>query len=72
MGIKVKNRRKIVFGEFNETEIGATCLSFLIDLEKTVDALGNALYEPEYFPGIIYLTQRPKSKIMLFGSGKLV
>jgi transcription initiation factor TFIID TATA-box-binding protein len=42
-----------------------------INLEDIAMRLGNLIYEPEQFPGIIY---RPgeKSRILLFASGKLV
>ena len=44
-----------------------------IDLNKLYGMLGNAMFEPEQFPGIIhYLPNHPNVSILLFQSGKCV
>jgi len=47
-------------------------LSSKIDLEGAADILGNIMYEPEMFPGLIYRMVEPKVVILLFTSGKIV
>ena len=43
-----------------------------VDLEKAVSTLGNAMYEPDQFPGLIYRMGEPKVVILIFASGNLV
>ncbi len=43
-----------------------------IDLEKAILILENSMYEPEQFPGLIYRLRKPKTVVLIFGSGKIV
>ena len=43
-----------------------------IDLEKAVYHLGRTMYEPEQFPGLIYMMGEPRVVILVFASGKIV
>ena len=43
-----------------------------VDLEMTADIMGNVMYEPEMFPGLIYRMQEPKVVLLIFASGKIV
>ncbi|MFB0523113.1 MAG: TATA-box-binding protein, partial [Candidatus Bathyarchaeia archaeon] len=44
----------------------------MIDLENTAYKLGQTMYEPEQFPGLIHRMDDPKAVILIFRSGKLV
>ena len=43
-----------------------------IDLEKATYCLGKVIYEPEQFPGAIYLMEKPRVVFLLFPNGKIV
>jgi transcription initiation factor TFIID TATA-box-binding protein len=43
-----------------------------IDLEMAADLLGNVMYEPEQFPGLIYRMEEPSIALLVFASGKVV
>jgi transcription initiation factor TFIID TATA-box-binding protein len=43
-----------------------------VDLERTSVALRRTMYEPEQFPGLIYMMDEPKVVILVFASGSLV
>jgi transcription initiation factor TFIID TATA-box-binding protein len=43
-----------------------------LDLEIVSRLLPTAKYNPEQFPGVIYHTRKPKSSMLIFGSGKIV
>lgn len=43
-----------------------------IDLEMAADVIGNVMYEPAMFPGLIYRMEDPKVVFLLFASGKIV
>lgn len=43
-----------------------------VDLETAADILGNVMYEPEQFPGMIFRLKRPKTVLLVFASGKVV
>ena len=42
------------------------------DLNSIANSIGNAEYNPELFPGLIYKTDAPNTVILLFNSGKIV
>ena len=52
--------------------VASASLGGTIDLERAAFELGNTMYEPEQFPGLIYRMDDPKVVILLFASGKLV
>lgn len=41
-----------------------------IDLETLSEKIQNSMYDPEYFPGLIYKT--PRATVLLFSTGKMV
>ena len=43
-----------------------------LDLEIVSRVLPTAKYNPGEFPGVIYHTRKPKSSMLIFGSGKIV
>jgi len=43
-----------------------------IDLEMAADVIGNVMYEPEQFPGLIIRMEKPKVVLLFFASGKIV
>ena len=43
-----------------------------IDLEMAADVIGNVMYEPEQFPGLIIRMEKPKVVLLVFASGKIV
>jgi transcription initiation factor TFIID TATA-box-binding protein len=64
---------RIVFGEQVQGYIVASSsLDKRIDLEEASAMLGNAIFEPDQFPFVIYRINNPKVIIHLFASGKLV
>jgi len=52
--------------------VASASLGGKVDLEKTVVALRKTMYEPEQFPGLIYMMAEPKVVILVFASGSLV
>jgi transcription initiation factor TFIID TATA-box-binding protein len=44
----------------------------LVDLERSVYALGSSMYEPEQFPGLIHRVGNPKVVFLIFSSGRIV
>ncbi|MCW3990616.1 MAG: TATA-box-binding protein [Candidatus Bathyarchaeota archaeon] len=52
--------------------VGTADVGDKVDLEAASDILGNSMYEPEQFPGLIYRMKEPKVVILIFRSGKLV
>ena len=52
--------------------VGTADIGGEVDLEAASDTLGNVMYEPEQFPGMIYRMEEPKVVILVFRSGKLV
>ncbi len=44
----------------------------LIDLEALAELLERSIYEPEQFPGLIYVMSDPKVTFLIFTNGKLV
>ena len=44
----------------------------VIDLEILAELLEKSIYEPEQFPGLIYLMSEPKVTFLIFTNGKLV
>ena len=59
MGFKVHNM------------ILSTSVNRDIELEKLSLRLDKSEYEPEQFPGLVYRTNKPKSGILIFRSGRL-
>jgi transcription initiation factor TFIID TATA-box-binding protein len=52
--------------------VASASLGGKIDLERTSVTLRKTLYEPEQFPGLIYMMNEPKVVILVFASGRLV
>jgi transcription initiation factor TFIID TATA-box-binding protein len=52
--------------------VASVSLGGKVDLEQAVSKLGNTMYEPEQFPGLIYRMDEPKVVILIFASGNLV
>jgi transcription initiation factor TFIID TATA-box-binding protein len=52
--------------------VASASLGGRIELELAVGALGKTMYEPEQFPGLIYMMDDPKVVILIFASGNLV
>jgi len=72
---ELKNAGIIILGrpEIEITNIVASAnLHSKIDLEMVGKVMGNVMYEPEQFPGLIYRMSDPKVVILLFSSGKIV
>ena len=55
-----------------ENVVAFTSLGKDIPLTKLVDAMENAEYEPEQFPGLVYRTTEPRAAALIFSSGKIV
>ncbi len=68
IGINVKNKPTIKV----ENIVASADIKKKINLEKAIQTLGNAIYEPEQFPGLIFKLDYPSSVLLLFSSGKLV
>jgi transcription initiation factor TFIID TATA-box-binding protein len=47
-------------------------LKHKLDLSAIVKAFPNVEYNPEQFPGAVFRLKRPKSVILIFGTGKMV
>jgi len=67
-GIIILSKPKITI----QNIVASASLGGSIDLERAVQELENAMYEPEQFPGLIYRMDDPKVVMLLFSSGKLV
>jgi transcription initiation factor TFIID TATA-box-binding protein len=52
--------------------VASASLGGKIDLERTSVVLRKTMYEPEQFPGLIYMMDEPKVVILVFASGSLV
>jgi transcription initiation factor TFIID TATA-box-binding protein len=52
--------------------VASASLGGKVDLEQAVSKLGNTMYEPEQFPGLIYRMDEPKVVMLVFASGNLV
>jgi transcription initiation factor TFIID TATA-box-binding protein len=55
-----------------ENIVASASLDVRIPLEKMVEYLEGAEYEPEQFPGLVYRVKDPKTAILVFSSGKVV
>ncbi|HYM39216.1 MAG TPA: TATA-box-binding protein [Thermoplasmata archaeon] len=55
-----------------ENVVASTSLGEALDLPAIARALGEAKYEPEHFPGLIYRLRDPKATILLFRTGKVI
>ncbi len=53
-----------------ENIVASTSLAEKLDLDAIAQALEEAEYEPEQFPGLIYRLDDPKTATLLFRSGK--
>ena len=69
-GVKVLKKRKIKV----ENMIVSSDMKKALDLKELAQALWleNVNYEPDQFPGLIYRMEKPKTEVLLFGSGKVV
>ena len=50
--------------------VASTCFADKLDLDVIAQALEEAEYEPEQFPGLVYRLSNPKTATLLFRSGK--
>jgi len=55
-----------------ENVVASANLRGTIDLENVAERLSKTMYEPEQFPGLIYLMNDPKVVLLVFASGKVV
>ena len=55
-----------------ENVVASTYLGQELDLNRIVEALDGAEYNPQQFPGLVYRLDDPKVVVLLFGSGKMV
>ena len=62
---KKKNPEVIV-----ENIVASTSFADKLDLDAIAQALEEAEYEPEQFPGLVYRLEEPKTATLLFRSGK--
>lgn len=52
--------------------VASSDLRGTIDLEIVAERLSKTMYEPEQFPGLIYLMSEPKAVFLVFATGKIV
>jgi transcription initiation factor TFIID TATA-box-binding protein len=55
-----------------ENVVASATLNQNIDLYSVVKAFPHVEYKPEQFPGLVFRLKRPKTSLLIFGSGKLV
>ena len=55
-----------------ENIVASAAFDTRIPLEKMVETLEGAEYEPEQFPGLVYHIKDPKTAILVFSTGKIV
>jgi transcription initiation factor TFIID TATA-box-binding protein len=55
-----------------ENIVATADLRGTIDLENVAERLSKTMYEPEQFPGLVYLMNEPKVVLLVFASGKVV
>lgn len=60
------------FGVKIENVVAFVSLGKNIPLNKLVNSVENAEYEPEQFPGLVYRTTEPRAAALIFSSGKIV
>ena len=52
--------------------VGTATLNQKIDLNAIVRGFPGVEYRPETFPGLVFRLKRPKTAILIFGTGKMV
>jgi transcription initiation factor TFIID TATA-box-binding protein len=55
-----------------ENIVAFAVLNINISLNKLVNSMENAEYEPEQFPGLVYRSKNPRAAALIFSSGKIV
>jgi len=55
-----------------ENIVASAAFDVRVPLEKMVEYLEGAEYEPEQFPGLVYRVKDPKAAILIFSTGKIV
>jgi len=55
-----------------ENIVASAAFGIRIPLEKMVEHLEGAEYEPQQFPGLVYRVKDPKSAMLIFSTGKIV
>ena len=55
-----------------ENVVATASIGQELDLKAVSQALDNAKYEPDEFPGVVYRIKEPKTATLLFRSGKIV
>ncbi|OGI15065.1 hypothetical protein A3K63_05210 [Candidatus Micrarchaeota archaeon RBG_16_49_10] len=55
-----------------ENIVATAALGIKIPLEKLLEDLEGADYEPEQFPGLVYRVKDPKAAVLIFSTGKIV
>jgi transcription initiation factor TFIID TATA-box-binding protein len=55
-----------------ENVVASASLKHGISLEDVARAFPSAKYRPEQFPGLVFRLKRPRTAILIFGSGKMV
>ena len=67
-GMVILGNPKIVI----QNMVACADLKTRIDLEDMASSLRRTIYEPENFPGLIYIMDEPKVTLLLFTNGKVV
>ena len=52
--------------------VASTRFADSLDLSAVASILEGSQYDPERFPGLIYRMKKPKTALLLFGSGKVI
>jgi transcription initiation factor TFIID TATA-box-binding protein len=55
-----------------ENIVATSSLEIVVNFDLLMQFLGNAIYEPEQFPGIIYKPEKKGLTFLIFASGKIV
>jgi transcription initiation factor TFIID TATA-box-binding protein len=63
---------KIIASASIENVVASASLDQTIDLNSVVRAFPHVEYKPEDFPGLVYKRKKPRTSLLIFGSGKLV
>ena len=78
---KLKKMGMVIRGKLHikiQNIVASVVLGGKVDLEGfyemggKVDLGGRMMYEPEQFPGVIYMMEDPRTVILIFSSGKMV
>lgn len=70
LDIQINNKPEIIV----QNVVASADLEKDLNLDRIAFSLGpeNIEYEPEQFPGLVYRIEKPKSVLLMFGSGKII